>query len=284
MSQKKVKQHRRRVRQEILKTIWRVPEDAWVEVRKLLPPEKALQTPGRPVVPFRRVFDGILYVLRTGCQWKAVPKEFGSGSTVHLRFQEWERRGVFKAFWKMMLKRYDRRRGIGWTWQAVDTKSVPAPLGGAETGPNPTDRAKSGSKRHQLLDRRGAPLSAVVTGANATDMKTNPRVLDALVVKRPRPTTRKPQHLCEDKGYDYPECRDQAEKRGYVAHISHKGTDPSIVPAGQKRHPARRWVVERTQAWQNAFRKLRTRWEHKTENWEALWHFANALIVYRMAF
>ena len=105
MSQKKVKQHRRRVRQEILKTIWRVPEDAWVEVRKLLPPEKALHTPGRPVVPFRQVFDGILYVLRTGCQWKAVPKEFGSGSTVHLRFQEWERRDVFRKFWKMMLKR-----------------------------------------------------------------------------------------------------------------------------------------------------------------------------------
>jgi transposase len=115
-------------------------------------------------------------------------------------------------------------------------------------------------------------------------MKTNPRVLDEFVVKRPRPTTRKPQHLCEDKGYDYPECRDQAEKRGYVTHIPRKGTDPRIVPAGQKRHPARRWVVERTQAWQNAFRKLRTRWEHKTENWEALWHFANALIVYRMAF
>jgi putative transposase len=230
VSQKKVKQHRRRVRQEILKTIWRVPEDAWAEVRKLLSPEKALHTPGRPVVPFRRVFDGFLYVLRTGCQWKAVPKEFGSGSTVHRRFQQWERRGVFKAFWRLMLKRYDRRRGIGWTWQSVDTKTVPAPLGGAETGPNPTDRAKSGSKRHQLVDRRGAPLSAIVTGANATDMKTNPRVLDELVVRRPRPTTRRSQHLCEGKGYDTPECREQARQRGYVAHIPRKGSDPHIVP------------------------------------------------------
>ena len=147
-----------------------------------------------------------------------------------------------------MLKRYDRRRGIAWTWQAVDSKTVPAPLGGTETGANPTDRAKSGSKRHQLVDRRGAPLSAIVTGANATDMKTNPRVLDELVVKRPRPTVRKPQHLCEDKGYDYPECRDQAQVRGYEVHIPRKGTDPSGVPDGQKRHPARRWVVERTQS------------------------------------
>jgi len=124
VSQKKVKQHHRNIRREILKTIWRVPDAVWPEVQKLLPPEKVLQTPGRPVIPFRRVFDGILYVLRTGCQWKAVAKEFGSGSTVHLRFQEWERRDVFKAFWRLMLKRYDRRRGIGWTWQAVDSKTV----------------------------------------------------------------------------------------------------------------------------------------------------------------
>lgn len=253
-------------------------------MQKLLPPEKNLRTPGRPVVPFRRVFDGILYVLRTGCHWKAVPQEFGSGSTVHLRFQQWQRRGVFKAFWKMMLHRYDQRRGIAWKWQAVDTKTVPAPLGGADTGPNPTDRGKAGSKRHQLVDRRGAPLSAVITAANVTDMKTNPRVLDELVVKRPRPTTRHPHHLCEDKGYDYPECREQARRRGYVAHIPYKGTAPSNIPPGQKRHPARRWVVERTQAWQNNFRKLRTRWEHKTENWEALWHCANALIVFRLTF
>jgi hypothetical protein len=76
-------------------------------------------------------------------------------------------------------------------------------------------------------------------------------VLDGTVVKRPRPTRQNPQHLCEDKGYDYPECREQALARGYIPHIPHKGTDPSQVPAGEKRHPARRWVVERTHSWQN---------------------------------
>ncbi len=284
MSQKRAKQFRRQARQKILKTIWRVPDDVWPEVHHLLPPEKPLGTRGRPVVPFRQVFDGILYVLRTGCQWKAVPRDYGSGSTVHKRFQEWRGRRVFKTFWARMLKRYDKQRGIAWEWQAADSKSVPAPLGGTDTGPNPTDRAKSGSKRHQLVDGQGAPLSAVVTSANATDMKTNPSVLDRLVVKRPRPTSQAPQHLCEDKGYDYPECREQALQRGYVPHIPHKGTDPSTLLPGKKRHPARRWVVERTQAWQNAFRKLRVRWEKKTENWEGLWHLANSLIVYRMAF
>jgi hypothetical protein len=60
-----------------LRTIWRIPDDLWVELQPLLPPEKPPGTPGRPVVPFRRVMDGILYVLRTGCQWKACPGNMG---------------------------------------------------------------------------------------------------------------------------------------------------------------------------------------------------------------
>jgi transposase len=74
-----------------LRTIWRIPDDLWVELQALLPPEKPPKTPGRPAVPFRQVTDGILYVLRTGCQWKALPKEYGSGSTCHRRFQAWAR-------------------------------------------------------------------------------------------------------------------------------------------------------------------------------------------------
>jgi putative transposase len=269
-------------RQRRLATIRRIPDDVWELIRPVLPPEKPAGTVGRPIVPYRTVLNGILYVLRTGCQWKMVSNEFGSGSTCHKRFQEWVARGVFLKAWQLLLRRYDELRGIQWLWQAVDSKSVPAPLGGEDTGPNPTDRGKSGSKRHQLVDGRGVPLSAEVTAANATDMKTNPAVLDGIVVKRPRPTHHNPQHLCEDKGYDYPECREQALARGYLPHIPHKGTDPSQVPTGEKRHPARRWVVERTHSWQNCLRKLRTRWEKKTENWEALWHFANCLTVYRM--
>ena len=62
-------------------TIWLMPDGLWADCRPLLPPEKPPGTRGRPVVPFRQVLDGILHVLRTGCQWKAVPREFGSGST-----------------------------------------------------------------------------------------------------------------------------------------------------------------------------------------------------------
>ena len=113
-----------------LPTLWRLPDEIWAELRPLLPPEKPAATPGRPAVPFRKVLNGILYVLRTGCQWKAVPKEFGSGSTCHKRFQEWQRRGVFAQLREKLLERYDELPGIKWHFQALDSITIKAPLGG----------------------------------------------------------------------------------------------------------------------------------------------------------
>jgi transposase len=108
-------------------TIWQLPDDLWEACRALLPPEKPLGTRGRPVVPFRRVLDGILHVLRTGCQWKAVPREFGSGSTIHARFQEWTQQGVWTRLWAVQLRRYDATHHIGWNWQSADSATVPSP-------------------------------------------------------------------------------------------------------------------------------------------------------------
>jgi transposase len=113
-----------------LGTIRRIPNDLWMEVRPLLPREKMPGTDGRPVVPFRKVLDGILYVLRTGCQWKMLPAEYGSGSTCHRRFQEWVEAGVFQKLWMKLLERYDELRGIRWGWQSLDSLTVKAPLGG----------------------------------------------------------------------------------------------------------------------------------------------------------
>ena len=119
--------YRRRKR---LSPIRRIPDDLWEEIKLILPPEKSNKTIGRPVVPFRRVLDGILYVLRTGCQWKMLPKEYGSGSTSHRRFQQWIVSEVFQKLWVKLLEIYDDLRGIKWTWQSLDSISVKAPLGG----------------------------------------------------------------------------------------------------------------------------------------------------------
>lgn len=130
---------------------WEVSDALWRRVKPLLPKPKAscrrwgrTKKPGggRPRISDQRVFAGILYVLRTGCQWKAAPKEYGSGSTLHLRFQQWERAGVWKRLWKAGLAEYDELAGIAWRWQSADSSSGKAPLGGEATGPNPTDRGK----------------------------------------------------------------------------------------------------------------------------------------------
>jgi transposase len=76
-----------------------------VEIKLILPPEKSNNLSiGRLVVPFRKVLDAILYVLRTGCQWKMLPKEYGSGSTCHRRFQEWIVSDVLKILWVRLWK------------------------------------------------------------------------------------------------------------------------------------------------------------------------------------
>ena len=93
-------------------TIKRVPDELWDEIRFILPPEKLDNTIGRPAVSFRKVLDGILYVLRTGCQWKMLPQEFGSGSTCHRRFQEWSISKIFQRLWTRLLKVYDGIVGI----------------------------------------------------------------------------------------------------------------------------------------------------------------------------
>ena len=85
-------------------SITRIPDRLWEEIIAVLTAEKPSNTIGRPIVPFRNVMGGIVYVLRTGCQWKMLPGEYGSGSTRHRRFQEWVRLGIFKKMWIKLLK------------------------------------------------------------------------------------------------------------------------------------------------------------------------------------
>ena len=103
-------------RKKHLQTIRRIPDELWDEIKIMLPNDKPNNTTGRPIVPFRKILDGILYVLRTGCQWKMLPKEYGSGSiTCHRRFQQWILTKVFQRLWnRLLLNVYDDVKGIGW--------------------------------------------------------------------------------------------------------------------------------------------------------------------------
>jgi putative transposase len=268
-------------------TIWHIPGNLWARFQVALPPEKAPHTRGRSIIPYRTVMNGLLFKLRTGCQWKAIPSLFGSASTCHRRFQEWEQAGIFVKLLRILLQWYDRVRGIAWNWQVLDSVIVPAPLGGGKTGKNPTDRAKSGTKRHVLTDRRGVPLAVTLSGANEVDKNYVVPTLQAQVVRRPPRAVRTPTqlfHFAADKSYDDPDVRRTLRRRGYVVHIAykrHRG-EPKTEPVRKGRqHPARRWVVERTNSWHNRFRSLKLRWERKPENYLALVQFACVFIIFR---
>jgi transposase len=110
----------------------------------------------------RKVLSAIVYVLRTGCQWKALPKdEFGSASSVHKYFLEWKSKGVFAKLWRKGLAEYDEMEGIAWSWQSIDGAMVKAPLALESVGPNPTDRGK---KWHQEKSSRRRAWNPAVPG------------------------------------------------------------------------------------------------------------------------
>ena len=113
-----------------ISTIIQISDELWDNISDLLPGEKPRYTVRRPIIPFRKVLDGILYVLRTGCQWKMLPSEYGSGSTYHRRFQQWVQLNIFKKIWIKLLEEYDGKRGIKWTWQSLNSISIKSPLGG----------------------------------------------------------------------------------------------------------------------------------------------------------
>ena len=113
-----------------VKTIICIPDELWNEIKNILPDEKPKNTRGRSIVPYRKVLDGIMFVLRTGCQWKMLPKEYGSGSTCHRRYQEWMQLGIFDKLWSRLLQKYDKKIGIKWDWQSLDSISIKSPLGG----------------------------------------------------------------------------------------------------------------------------------------------------------
>ena len=109
---------------------WRIPDELWARIEPLLPPKKPQPNGGRPWMPDRQAMDGIFYVLRTGCQWKALPRTIGAASTVHDRFQLWVKANIFLRMWEAGLLEYGALKRIDWEWQALDSAMTKSPLGG----------------------------------------------------------------------------------------------------------------------------------------------------------
>jgi len=143
-------------------------------------------------------------------------------------------------------------------------------------GPNPTDRGKPGTKRHVIGDRSGIPLATRLTGANRHDSMVFADLIDAVpAIRCPSGQRRKrPGKLHADKAYDLPRCRRFLHRRHIQVRIARKGIDSS---ARLGRH---RWVIERTLAWLNRYRRLTIRYERRVDIHQAFLTLGCALICF----
>lgn len=259
-----------------------VSAELWEATQPLLPPEPCTTHGGPRRVPHRAALAGILYVLRHGLRWRDLPLElgFGSGSTCWRRLRQWQAQGVWRQVHQVILNWLGDLDAIDWSRASLDSISVRAKRGGQETGPNPTDRGKAGSKYHVLVDRQGVPLAVQLSAANVHDSKLLEPLVDAVEpIRRPtgepgRPRKR-PAKLHGDKGFDYPHLRQALRQRGITPRIARRGIESS------ERLGRFRWVVERSLAWIVAFRRLALRYDRQAASVLAFLHLACALICLR---
>ncbi|MBM3213848.1 IS5 family transposase [Candidatus Poribacteria bacterium] len=145
----------------------------------------------------------------------------------------------------------------------------------------PNGSRKKGVKRSVAVESNGGPLGVMIAGANVHDTQLLAATLDALVLAPPFPTEEQPLHLCLDKAYDNPTGTRALADFGYVGHVRRIGEE-KLDDHGEKTHPARRWVVERTMAWLAKYRSILVRYEVKPENYRGLMKLACILIWTRI--
>lgn len=223
-------------------------EPIWDQFATLLPARDVAHPLGchRPRVPDRVVFDKLVQILVFGCAYARIADDRCSATTLRRRRDEWIAAGIMDQLETVALDAYDRMIGLDLRDIAVDGGITKAPCGGEVAGRSPVDRGKQGLKRSTVVDAMGIPLGAIAAPANRHDAPLLEPTLDTLDRLGPLP---EPVTIHLDRGYDSFVTRDRLAVRKLRAEIAERGK-PAPVTASQ------RWVVERTNAWTNAHKKL----------------------------
>jgi hypothetical protein len=225
----------------------------------------------RPRIPERVVFEKLLQILVFGCAYWRIADESCSASTLRRRRDEWIEAGVMDMLQGLVLESYDRIIGLQFSDVAVDGCITKAPCGGERAGKSPVDRGKQGLKRSTVVDGEGIPLGVIAAPANRHDSSLLDETLDTLEVLDPLPEQMS-VHL--DRGYDSETTRQKLKVRGLASMISEKGK-PAPLQA------TKRWVVERTNSWNNAHKKLVWCTERRGRVIDFWIAFSNIVIVVR---
>lgn len=130
-------------RKRRMATLWEVPDDLWERIEPLVLKDEPPKATGRKRVDRRRVLDGIIFRMRTGCQWNHIPRVYGSDRTLHRYFQHWCQVGLFEKIWALLVEECDELKAVQWDWQAADTAMGKARFGGALSDPTPRTERKT---------------------------------------------------------------------------------------------------------------------------------------------
>jgi transposase len=123
----------RKRKPESLGVIWEVPDTLWERIEPILEEFWPRKATGRSHADWRKVVNGIIFRIRTGCQWDQLPKRFGPKSTVHDWFQRWNKHGVWASVMAVLIEECDELGGVDWKWQAADGAMAKAPFGGTKS-------------------------------------------------------------------------------------------------------------------------------------------------------
>ncbi len=257
-----------------------MPAEFYDIVKPLLPPDRPVgRSGGRPAVPNAVVLPVLWYVLATGIRWSDVSLDMGcSGRTAHRRLRLWQSLGVWEKIHELLLEFLRRDNKLDLDIAVIDSTMVPAPGGGDATGPNPTDRGKTGTKHTLLVDANGVPLAMHTTGANESDQKQVEPIIEKFpqVKGKPgRPKTR-PDEAYMDRGYDSAANRLILRWLGIEPFIAKRNTEHGSG-LGKVRY-----VVERTNAWIKGFKRMRVRWDRLIDVQHAWNAFAMSIICFRL--
>ncbi len=258
-----------------------VSDALWERIEPLLPPLKPrrFRYPGRKPLDRRKVLTGILFILKTGIAWGELPAEcgWGCGLTCKRYLRRWQRLGVWAKLHQILLAELHGADRLDWSRALVDSASVRSPGGGADTGPNPTDRRKLGIKHHVLTDARGIPMAMTLTGANRHDVTQLLPLVDAVPSvrgRRGRPR-RRPRRVQGDRAYDSQPHRRELRRRGIQPVLARRRTEHG---SGLGVH---RWFVERTLSWAHRFGRLRLRRDRLPSIHQAFMSIVCSLICLR---
>jgi transposase len=259
-----------------------VSDALWQRIEPLLPPPKprGFRFPGRKPLDYRKVLTGIVFVLKTGINWDDLPAElgWGCGKTCKKQLKAWQGVGVWDKLHRILLEELQEADKIDWSRAAADSTKSRAVGGGDDTGPNPTDRGKLGTKHNVLTDAQGIPLTVMVTGANAADVTQLLPLVDGIPDLSGEEADKpgKPEELYADRAYDSEPHREELREREIEPKIPKRRTEHGSGLG------VYRWVVERTNAWLHGFRKLRLRTDPDGAIHKALVALGSALICLRL--